>query len=189
MAKIFVVEDDKTIAGLLQVALGHEGHLVDVDLQGTLAQLDDRYDLVLLDLALPAADGLDLAKRIRAVYDLPIIMVTARGEVDDKIRGFEAGADDYVAKPFSFEELSVRIRAVLRRTSRGGARSEVGPLAVDLERRAAWWHGRSLDLTSREFDLLAALTRRPGRVYTRLGRGWVAAHSMSGGGRSCRNDH
>lgn len=167
MARIFVIEDDKTIAELLQVALQYEGHEVHLELGGDLSALDDTYDLVLLDLTLPDVDGLALAKHIRAAYDLPIIMITARDQLQDKLSGFEAGADDYVTKPFSFEEVSARIRTVLKRTGRGSAQLEAGDLSVDLEQHKAWWRGEPLELTSREFDLLAALMRRPGRVYTR----------------------
>lgn len=167
MARIFVIEDDKTIAELLQVALHHEGHEVHLELGGDVSALDDTYDLVLLDLTLPDVDGLDLAKRIRAAYDLPIIMITARDQLQDKVSGFEAGADDYITKPFSFEEVSARIRTVLKRTGRGSAQLEAGDLSVDLEQHRALWRGEPLELTPREFDLLAALMRRPGRVYTR----------------------
>lgn len=167
VARIYIIEDDSTIAELLQLALQHEGHETRIDKTGDLSALDDTYDLVLLDLTLPDADGLVLARRIRGAYDLPIIMVTARDQVRDKIVGLEAGADDYLAKPFSFDELSARIRAVLKRTRRGGARLEVGGLVVDLDQHAAWWHGAPLELAPREFSLLAALMRRPGRVYER----------------------
>lgn len=167
MAKISVIEDDRTIAELLQVALRHEGHDVRLSLQGSLKALDDTYDLVLLDLTLPDADGLELARQIRGTYDLPIIMITARGEDRDKVIGFEAGADDYVTKPFCFEELSARVRAVLKRAGRGGGELQAGALRLDPERRSAWWHDQPLDLSTREFDLLATLARRPGRVFSR----------------------
>ena len=94
-------------------------------------------------------------------------MLTARGELRDKVAGFEAGADDYVTKPFSFQELSARVRAVLKRTGRGGGQLRAGALCVDPEQRRAWWQDRPLNLCGREFDLLAALTRRPGRVFSR----------------------
>lgn len=167
MAKIFVIEDDRTIAELLQAALRHEGDEVCLSLQGKLDALDETYDLVLLDLMLPDADGLELARQIRGTYDLPIIMLTARGEIRDKVAGFEAGADDYVTKPFSFQELSARVRAVLKRTGRGGGQFRAGALCVDPEQRRAWWQDRPLNLCTREFDLLATLTRRPGRVFSR----------------------
>jgi DNA-binding response OmpR family regulator len=167
MAKIFVIEDDRTIAELLQVALAHEGHEVYLETEGKLGALDETYDLVLLDLTLPDAEGLELARRIRGAHQLPIIMVTARTQLRDKVAGFDAGADDYVTKPFSFEELTARIRAVLSRTGRGSSRLEAGPLVVDAEQRTARWHGEPLELTPREFDLLAMLARRPGRVYSR----------------------
>jgi two-component system response regulator MtrA len=167
MARIFVIEDDKTIAELLQVALRHEGHDVHLDQAGDLSRLDDTYDLVLLDLSLPDADGLDLAERIRAAYDIPIIMLTVRDQLQDKLSGLAAGADDYITKPFNFEEVSARIRTVLRRTGRGNAQLEAGDLALDLEQHQAWVRGEPIQLTPREFDLLAALMRRPGQVYSR----------------------
>src|SRR5216117_960601 len=101
MAKIFVIEDDRTIAELLQAALQHDGDEVCLSLQGKLDALDETFDLVLLDLMMPDADGLELAQQIRGTYDLPIIMLTARGELRDKVAGFEAGADDYVTKPLA----------------------------------------------------------------------------------------
>ena len=177
MAKIFVIEDDRTIAELLQAALQHDGDEVCLSLQGKLDALDETYDLVLLDLMLPDADGLELARQIRGTYDLPIIMLTARGELRDKVAGFEAGADDYVTKPFSFQELSARVRAVLKRTGRGGGELRACGLCVDPEQRRAWWRDRPLNLCGREFDLLATLTRRPGRVFSReelLHRVWGA---------------
>ncbi|TMI73951.1 MAG: response regulator transcription factor [Bacillati bacterium ANGP1] len=167
MAKILVIEDDRTIAELLQAALQHEGDEVCLSLQGSLDALDETYDLVLLDLMLPDADGLELARLIRGSYDLPIIMLTARGELRDKVAGFEAGADDYVTKPFSFQELSARVHAVLKRTGRGGGQIRAGALCLDPDQRRAWWHDRPLELSARQFDLLAALTRRPGRVFSR----------------------
>jgi DNA-binding response OmpR family regulator len=175
MAKIYIVEDDRTISDLLEIALRHEGHQICLDPQGELSDLDDTFDLLLLDLTLPSADGLDLARRIRAAYDLPIIMITARGEVHDRIAGFEAGADDYLPKPFSFDELTARIRAVLKRAGRAEGRLRAGPLTLDLEQRRVWYGAGELPLTPREFDVLAALMRRPGRVYSRedlLNRVW-----------------
>ncbi|MDQ7841456.1 MAG: response regulator transcription factor [bacterium] len=175
MARIFIIEDDPTIADLLKVALQHEGHEVRLEPRGDLAPLDEGYDLVLLDLTLPDVDGLDLARRIRGAYDLPIIMVTARGEVQDKVAGFSVGADDYVTKPFNFAELAARVRAVLKRAGSVVGRLQVGPLVLDAETRQAWWHERAFDLSPREFDLLTALMRRPGRVFTReelLDRVW-----------------
>src|SRR5947199_8325470 len=145
MAKIFVIEDDRTIAELLQAALQHDGDEVCLSLQGKLDALDETYDLVLLDLMLPDADGLELARQIRGTYDLPIIMLTARGELRDNVAGFEAGADDYVTKPSSFQELSARVRAVLKRTGRGRGELRAGGLGVDPEQRRAW--SRCMPLT------------------------------------------
>src|SRR5438445_12421030 len=142
MAKIFVIEDDRTIAELLQAALQHDGDEVCLSLQGKLDALDETYDLVLLDLMLPDADGLELARQIRGTYDLPIIMLTARGELRDKVAGFEAGADDYVTKPFRFQELSARVRPVLKRTRRGGGQIRAGAVCLDRDQRRARWPHR-----------------------------------------------
>jgi len=126
-------------------------------------------DLIILDWMLPAIDGLSVAERIRRRSSVPIIMLTARAEEADRVIGLEAGADDYVVKPFSARELEARVRAVLRRAA--GARAavlEVGPLRLDQDQRRVWLDGSAIDLTAMEFDLLAFLMTHPGRVFTRL---------------------
>ena len=126
-------------------------------------------DLVVLDLGLPRMDGFDVAKRLRAQTTVPIIMLTARVEESDRMRGFDVGADDYVTKPFSPRELVARVQAVLRRTT---ARPDalvlkIGDLTLDVPRMTAARAGHSADLTTTEFQLLATLARHPGRVFTR----------------------
>jgi DNA-binding response OmpR family regulator len=126
-------------------------------------------DLVLLDLSLPDADGLDVCRELRRRGDVPIIAVTARGEERDRVVGLRSGADDYVVKPFGVAELAARMEAVLRR-ARGTARPAVvraGPLAVDVHARRVTVAGREVSLTRKEFDLLAALARQPGGAVSR----------------------
>ncbi len=134
------------------------------------------FDLVLLDLGLPDVDGLEVCRGIRAASDVPVIVVTARGDEVDRVVGLELGADDYLTKPFGFRELLARIRAVLRRSGtaveRGGPGAgygpiEVGPLTVDLRTREVAVDGRAVVLTPKEFDLLAFLADDPGRVFSR----------------------
>jgi len=135
-----------------------------------IAQFEAHHpDLIILDWMLPAIDGLSVAERIRQTSPVPIIMLTARADETDRVIGLEAGADDYVVKPFSARELEARVRAVLRRTA--GARPavlEVGPLRLDQDQRRVWLNGSPIEPTAMEFDLLAFLMTHPGRVFTRL---------------------
>jgi DNA-binding response OmpR family regulator len=127
------------------------------------------FALIVLDLRLPGIGGIDVARAIRRDSSVPIIMVTARVEEDDRLRGLEAGADDYLTKPFSPRELVARVRAVLRRAALPADHDvlRIGDLALDVPRVAATRDGHPLDLTATEFQLLAALARSPGRVFTR----------------------
>ena len=128
-----------------------------------------RPDLVVLDLGLPNLDGFEVARRLRQDTTVPIIMLTARVEEADRVRGFEVGADDYVTKPFSPRELVARVQAVLRRASVGpeANRIRIGDLVLDVPRMALTRSGQPLDLTSTEFQLLLTLARHPGRIFTR----------------------
>jgi DNA-binding response OmpR family regulator len=144
-------------------------------------------DLVVLDLMLPELDGWQVCRELRRspiTEALPIIMLTARDDLIDRILGLELGADDYLTKPFNPRELVARVRAVLRRTTRGGAPGKVvsaGDVRVDLERREAFAGERPLQLRAKEFDLLAAFVERPGTVYTRdalLNRVWGYEHEI-----------
>lgn len=139
-------------------------------------------DVVLLDLGLPDDDGLNVLRSVRAASEVPIIIVTARGDETDRVVGLELGADDYVVKPFSVRELSARIRAVSRRR-RVEASLNTARVAIDRSRRRASCDGRDLDLTAKEFDLLAVLAEEPGRVVPRqelLSRVWDPVWHGSG---------
>ncbi len=169
-----LVEDDEKLARLVSGYL--EGHGVIVTWladgeRGLREALARRYDVVLLDLMLPGRGGLEVCRELRSRSDVPVIILTARGEEADRILGLELGADDYLAKPFSPRELLARIRAVVRR-ARGQAGPslravEVGALRLDPGARSARLEGRELDLTSYEFTLLHALAERAGRVLSR----------------------
>ena len=168
--RVLVVEDDESIAEPLVVGLRREGFDVSRAATAAAALEADTSDVVLLDLRLPDGDGLDVCRELRARSDVPIIVVTARGEESDRVAGLELGADDYVVKPFGLRELIARIRAVTRRASgvrRGDAVLHVGDLVVDERARRAQLEGRELELTPKEFELLAALARDPGAALSR----------------------
>ena len=172
---LLVVEDEDAIAVPLVEGLRREGFEVTRAATGAAALAADGYDLVLLDLRLPDMDGFEVCRTIRGRSEVPIIMVTARGEEVDRVVGLELGADDYLVKPFGFRELIARIRAVSRRTAsrdgdgRPGEREllEAGPLQVDLRTHRVLLHGEELALTPKEFELLALLAREPGTVVDR----------------------
>ena len=172
--RVLVVEDDPRIASFLDKGLAAEGHATTVagtvgEAQAALDQFGDRLDLVLLDLGLPGGDGEDLLRQLRRRdTTLPVIVLTARAEVADRVRGLDAGANDYVTKPFAFEELLARIRAV-RRTVEQPTTTElsVGDLRLDLLSKVAWRDGRRIDLAPREWALLELFMRNPTRVLTR----------------------
>jgi len=166
---ILLVEDEDAIAEPLAAGLRREGYEVEraATAEGALAAAD--ADLVLLDLRLPDADGTEVCRALRARSDVPIIIVTAKGEEVDRVVGLELGADDYVVKPFGFRELLARIRAVLRRSRADASDGRVvaGALEIDLRSRRATLRGTELALTLKEFDLLALLAADPGTVVSR----------------------
>ncbi|HEY6098954.1 MAG TPA: response regulator transcription factor [Anaeromyxobacter sp.] len=171
---VLLVEDDLRLASLTKEYL--EGHGVAVvhvadGRRGQDEALAGKYDAILLDLMLPGRDGLEVCREVRSRSDVPIIVLTARGEEADRVMGLELGADDYLAKPFSPRELLARIRAVVRRSKgrAGPARDvvKVGGLSVDPAARRVTLGGREVALTGYEFALLLALARRAGRVLTR----------------------
>jgi DNA-binding response OmpR family regulator len=171
---VLLVEDDQRLATLTREYL--EGHGVAVvhvsdGRRGLEEALSGRYEAVLLDLMLPGKDGLEVCRELRSRSDVPILVLTARGEEADRVMGLELGADDYLAKPFSPRELLARIRAVVRRAKgRAGPQAsavKVGDLVVDPAARRVTLSGKEVALTGYEFSLLDALARRAGRVLTR----------------------
>jgi two-component system, OmpR family, response regulator QseB len=170
--RLLLVEDDSMIGAAAQQGLRSEGHTVDWVRDGreaALAAANDVYDLVLLDLGLPRRDGLSLLREWRAKgSDVPVLIITARDAVADRVAGLDAGADDYLVKPFDLDELSARVRAVLRRRAgRAAPRVRVGPLELDSAARKATWKGQDVALSAREYALLEALADRPGAYLTR----------------------
>jgi two-component system, OmpR family, response regulator MprA len=170
--RILIVEDEAEIADYLRRGLIFEGYTVEIAGDGLVALAAAREhppDLVILDLMLPGLDGLEVAKRLRAVDNVPIIMLTARDAVADRVAGLESGADDYVLKPFAFEELLARIRVQLRRHE-AQVTAEVlrfGPLTLNIAAHEARVNDRRIEFTAREFDLLELFMRHPHQVLTR----------------------
>ena len=173
MSTILVVEDEAGILRLVRDYLERAGFTVasaSTAADALASMRARRPALVVLDLGLPDRDGLDVARDLRRVADVPIVMLTARGDESDRIVGLELGADDYVVKPFSPKELVARVRAVLRRAESSSARADVlGALdvQVDVPRHRVTVAGREVGLTATEFTLLETLIREPGRVFTR----------------------
>lgn len=168
--KILLVEDDFALGDEIFESLDEEGFEVTWIKDGSEAYREsaEDYDLVVLDLMLPGKHGFDVLKKFRTQSDVPVIILTARQETHDKLRGFELGGDDYMTKPFWPEELLARIRARLRRpVMKRQADREFGPLAIDFDSREVTVDGEPVELTPVEFDILAALARRPGMAITR----------------------
>lgn len=177
-ATILLVDDEPIVIEVVERYLLRDGYTVRVARDGAAALAaarGERPDLIVLDVMLPGLTGLEVAQRLRAESNVPIIMLSARGEETDKLVGLGIGADDYVTKPFSPKELVARIAAVLRRTANAGAGLadpgsqvlHVGALRIDPRGRDVRRDGATLDLTAREFDLLLFLARHPGQVFTR----------------------
>ncbi|WP_026151297.1 response regulator transcription factor [Streptomyces prunicolor] len=172
MMRVLVVDDDPTVAEVVSGYLDRAGYVVDRAEDGpeALARAAAHWpDLVVLDLMLPGIDGLEVCRRMREHGPVPVIMLTARGDEDDRILGLEVGADDYVTKPFSPRELVLRVESVLRRTRPATAARTLrsAGLTADSAGRRATKNGAELALTVREFDLLAFFLRHPGRVFSR----------------------
>ena len=170
--RVLVVEDDEEIAQVLQRSLRMEGYEVRTSADGEAALADaDAFspDLVILDLGLPKLDGIDVARALRADGDVPILMLTARDAVDDRVDGLEAGADDYLPKPFALRELLARLKAVMRRTAADEPAQILTFADIRLDRSAqrAWRGERPLTLTRTEFHLLEAFLSRPEIVLSR----------------------
>jgi DNA-binding response OmpR family regulator len=172
-ARILMIDDDNRLAGMVCDYLGGAGFRVTVAgtaREGEAIVKREAFDAIILDLMLPDADGLDLCRRLRTVSDLPILMLTARGEPMDRVVGLEVGADDYLAKPFEPRELQARLRAILRR--KGGTRERTetlrfGRLEIDKGARVVRVDGEERSITSYQFTLLLALAERAGRVLSR----------------------
>jgi DNA-binding response OmpR family regulator len=169
---VLVVDDDIKTVELVKLYLNRDGYKVLTAHDGAAAlrvAREARPDLIVLDLMLPGIDGLEVCRILRKESDVPIIMLTARTTDEDKLKGLDLGADDYVTKPFSARELAARVRAVLRRLpgERGPAEIRSGELAMDFLKREAYFGGKRLNLTQVEFRLLGVLAREPGRVFSR----------------------
>ena len=169
--RLLVIEDDPAIARLLEVELIEAGYRVELAATGAdgLAAMErSEPDTVILDVRLPDLDGLSVCRAARrSGHSMPILMLTALDGVGDRVIGLDAGAADYLAKPFAVEELLARLRALRRRAGEGKAELESGALRLNVDTREARFEGHDLDLTAREFDLLAFLMHAPGRVFTR----------------------
>ena len=187
MTSILVVEDDPGIRRALTRGLTERGHVVTTAVTGMdalQAMVSDAPDAVLLDLGLPDVDGLQVLTMVRAVSSVPVLVVTARDDDDVTVRALDAGADDYIVKPFGVEQVAARVRAVLRRVGGDGTASavRVGGLAIDPRTREARLEDRPLDLSRKEFDLLLVLASRQGEVVSKrelLAEVWQQAY---GGG-------
>jgi DNA-binding response OmpR family regulator len=180
MTTVLVVDDDLTVRDVVRRYLELAGHQVALADNGedALAWIaEHKPDLVVLDLMLPGIDGLEVCRRLRRTSAVPVVMLTALGEEENRIVGLQLGADDYVTKPFSPRELALRVSSVLRRTSSAPAFGELvdGDVRLDVTARRATRGGTDLALTTREFDLLAFLLTHPGEAFTReqlLGKVW-----------------
>lgn len=181
--RVLIVEDEVHLARFLQLELEHEGfrtHICHDGREGLALALTQTWDLILLDIMLPSLGGIELCRRVRAEKDVPIIMLTARDSVSDKVLGLDSGADDYVTKPFAIEELLARIRALFRKERRDAGVYECGGIRIDVKGRRVFVQGREVDLTAREFDLLAFLVRNKNHVMSRdviLDRVWGYAYT------------
>ena len=172
MARILVIEDEERQAVLLQRGLGAEGHEVELASTGTEGLRragDEVWDLLIIDRMLPGKTGLEVCRGFRASGGVaPILFLTAKDTTQNVVEGLDAGADDYLVKPFAFEELLARIRTLLRRSmGLSGVRLETGPITLDQGARRAWCASEELDLTNKEFGLLHLLLRRRGSIVTR----------------------
>jgi DNA-binding response OmpR family regulator len=172
VSRILVIEDEPEIAAALVAELGHRGYTARIEhdgLPGLTAAREWRPDLVVLDVRLPVLDGLEVCRQLRDESSVPILMLTAKDSVTDRVRGLDAGADDYLTKPFSLDEFLARVRAALRRNrlAQAGETLRVDDLVLDARAHQVMRSDREIELTPREFDLLEFLMRRQGQALTR----------------------
>jgi len=173
MMRIFIVEDEERLARLIARVLKEEGYAAETARDGRTALsrvLADPFDLLIVDWMLPDLDGIEVVRRLRAAeMSVPVLMLTARTQIEDRVEGLDAGADDYLPKPFAFPELLARVRALSRwpREQKIDAVLAAGDVTLDPHRHVVWRDGESVDLSAREFALLATLLRRPNQVFTR----------------------
>lgn len=172
--RILLVEDEAKLADYVRRGLTEAGYTVDVardGIEGKYLALDGDYQLVVLDIMLPGVDGFGVLAALRQKRQTPVLMLTARDRVEDRVQGLQSGADDYLVKPFAFSELLARIGALLRRapgvSEADSARLSLADLELDLMSRRAWRAGQRLDLTAKEFSLLVLLARRKGQILSR----------------------
>ena len=174
--KVLVVDDEKLIVKGIRFSLEQDGMEVDCAYdgeEGLRMAKEKAYDIILLDLMLPKMDGLEVCQQVREFSDVPIVMLTAKGDDMDKIMGLEYGADDYITKPFNILEVKARLKAIMRRTASKAAAEpkgkivEVGDLVLDCEGRRVSIAGREVNLTAKEFDVLELLVFNPNKVYSR----------------------
>lgn len=173
MYKILVIEDEENIASFIKMELVYEGYEVDNSYdgkEGLEKALNGKYDLIILDLMIPSLNGLEVCRRVRKVKNIPIIMLTARDSVMDKVSGFQMGADDYVVKPFAIEELLARIEALLRRVNNNSELInliEFKDIVINIESRTVECNGNQINLTTKEYELLLYLVKNKNKVLTR----------------------
>ena len=171
MEKILIVEDEAKIARFVSLELEHEGYRVEVAHDGRAGQelaLNNEYDLIILDLMLPSVNGLEILKSVKAEKATPVIILTARDQIMDKVNGLDVGADDYMTKPFAIEELLARIRNLIkRRSEKNGKNIVIGKLTIGTSEHSVTYDGRPIGLTKKEYDLLLYLLKNRGSVVTR----------------------
>ncbi|MCJ8014904.1 response regulator transcription factor [Paenibacillus sp. KQZ6P-2] len=174
MKRILIIEDEKSLARFIQLELEHEQFYVKGAYEGNNGlqlALAEEWDLILLDIMLPGLNGVEVCRRIRAVKSTPVIMLTARDQLEDRVSGLDSGADDYLAKPFDIEELMARMRALFRRIEledrENHSTLNFRGITIDLDARIVTRSGEVVELTKREFDLLAVLMKHPNMVQTR----------------------
>ncbi len=176
MKQVLVVDDEKLIVKGIKFSLEQDDMEVDAAYDGetALSMIKEKeYDIILLDIMLPGLTGLEICQQVREFSNVPIIMLTAKGDDMDKILGLEYGADDYITKPFNILEVKARIKAIMRRGSKSGAKAETtktierGDLMIDVDGRRIYIAGKEINLTAKEFDILLLLVTNPNKVYSR----------------------